>query len=114
MTENGNIHTIIALVQDKPGVLTRIAGLIRRRGKTWVGGCARFRRIPRWERGGFIAIFAWNANGCSVSIAISLQIRNFSVACLRNVTDVCYQSVKSSRWTQQNAHNGEIRCANLS
>ncbi len=32
MSENGNIHTIVALVQDKPGVLTRIAGLIRRRG----------------------------------------------------------------------------------
>ena len=29
---NGNLHTIVALVQDKPGVLSRIAGLIRRRG----------------------------------------------------------------------------------
>ena len=26
------LHTIVALVEDKPGVLTRIAGLFRRRG----------------------------------------------------------------------------------
>ena len=29
---NGQHHTIIALVQDKPGVLTRVAALFRRRG----------------------------------------------------------------------------------
>lgn len=32
MAENGQRHTIIALVQDKPGVLTRVASLFRRRG----------------------------------------------------------------------------------
>lgn len=32
MNENGQRHTIIALVQDKPGVLTRVASLFRRRG----------------------------------------------------------------------------------
>ena len=25
-------HTIVALVQDRPGVLSRVAGLVRRRG----------------------------------------------------------------------------------
>ena len=29
---NERLHTIVALVEDKPGVLTRIAGLFRRRG----------------------------------------------------------------------------------
>jgi acetolactate synthase I/III small subunit len=32
MSANGNHHTIVALVQDKPGVLTRIASMFRRRG----------------------------------------------------------------------------------
>ncbi len=32
MGPNGQHHTLVALVQDKPGVLTRIASLFRRRG----------------------------------------------------------------------------------
>ena len=32
MTLNGEHHTIVALVEDKPGVLARIASLFRRRG----------------------------------------------------------------------------------
>ena len=32
MSDNGQYHTIIALVEDKPGVLTRVASLFRRRG----------------------------------------------------------------------------------
>ena len=32
MSLNGQQHTLVALVQDKPGVLTRIASLFRRRG----------------------------------------------------------------------------------
>lgn len=32
MNKNGRHHTIIALVEDKPGVLTRVASLFRRRG----------------------------------------------------------------------------------
>ena len=32
MNGNGQYHTIIALVEDKPGVLTRVASLFRRRG----------------------------------------------------------------------------------
>ena len=32
MTKQNNYHTIISLVQDKPGVLARVASLIRRRG----------------------------------------------------------------------------------
>jgi acetolactate synthase-1/3 small subunit len=32
VAQNGQRHTIIALVQDKPGVLTRVASLFRRRG----------------------------------------------------------------------------------
>jgi acetolactate synthase-1/3 small subunit len=32
MSRNGHHHTIIALVEDKPGVLTRVASLFRRRG----------------------------------------------------------------------------------
>jgi acetolactate synthase I/III small subunit len=32
MSKNGQYHTIVALVEDKPGVLTRVASLFRRRG----------------------------------------------------------------------------------
>lgn len=32
MSPNGQQHTLVALVQDRPGVLTRIASLFRRRG----------------------------------------------------------------------------------
>src|SRR3990172_6498143 len=32
MAANGHQHTITALVQDKPGVLARVASLFRRRG----------------------------------------------------------------------------------
>ncbi len=32
MTENGQYHTIVALVEDRPGVLTRVASMFRRRG----------------------------------------------------------------------------------
>ena len=32
MSDNGQQHTIVALVSDKPGVLTRIASMFRRRG----------------------------------------------------------------------------------
>jgi len=32
MDRSGQHHTIVALVQDKPGVLTRVASLFRRRG----------------------------------------------------------------------------------
>ena len=32
MTKQNNFHTIISLVQDKPGVLARVASLFRRRG----------------------------------------------------------------------------------
>ena len=32
MIPNADQHTIVALVQDRPGVLTRIASLFRRRG----------------------------------------------------------------------------------
>jgi acetolactate synthase-1/3 small subunit len=32
VAQNGQRHTIIALVQDKPGVLARVASLFRRRG----------------------------------------------------------------------------------
>ena len=32
MNENGRHHTIVALVEDRPGVLTRVASMFRRRG----------------------------------------------------------------------------------
>ena len=32
MDENEQFHTIVALVEDKPGVLTRVASMFRRRG----------------------------------------------------------------------------------
>jgi acetolactate synthase-1/3 small subunit len=32
MNKNGRYHTIVALVEDRPGVLTRVASLFRRRG----------------------------------------------------------------------------------
>ena len=32
MTQNGQLHTIVALVEDRPGVLTRVASMFRRRG----------------------------------------------------------------------------------
>ena len=32
MNQNGQHHTIVALVEDKPGVLTRVASMFRRRG----------------------------------------------------------------------------------
>ena len=32
MAENGQFHTIVALVEDRPGVLTRVASMFRRRG----------------------------------------------------------------------------------
>ena len=32
MTPNDELHTIVALVEDRPGVLTRIASMFRRRG----------------------------------------------------------------------------------
>ena len=32
MSQSGELHTIVALVEDRPGVLTRIASMFRRRG----------------------------------------------------------------------------------
>ncbi|PKB80193.1 MAG: acetolactate synthase small subunit [SAR202 cluster bacterium Io17-Chloro-G9] len=32
MSVNGDLHTIVALVEDRPGVLTRVASMFRRRG----------------------------------------------------------------------------------
>ena len=32
MTQDGQYHTIVALVEDRPGVLTRVASMFRRRG----------------------------------------------------------------------------------
>ena len=32
MSQNGHQHTVVALVQDRPGVLTRVASMFRRRG----------------------------------------------------------------------------------
>ena len=32
MDENEQFHTIVALVEDRPGVLTRVASMFRRRG----------------------------------------------------------------------------------
>lgn len=32
MTQTGQYHTIVALVEDRPGVLTRVASMFRRRG----------------------------------------------------------------------------------
>ena len=32
MTQDGQFHTIVALVEDRPGVLTRVASMFRRRG----------------------------------------------------------------------------------